>query len=100
MNSASGDPGTAGASGTDCDTAGWSAGAQPISPLGSDVGNYADAPPPPPSDFMQLVNAAPGETATATTVMGAGTHLIDATTMTANSTDHLWRVALINVIQP
>jgi len=72
-----------------------------IAPVGTDLGPQSDAPPPPPSDMLwPLVEAAPGESASATTVLGAGSHLIDAATMAAGNIDHLWRVALIEVLQP
>ncbi len=71
-----------------------------ISPLGTDVGTSDLAPPPPPSDFMFLMEAAPGETVSASTVMGAGTHLIDGVTMGAGMADHIWRVALFEVVEP
>ena len=70
------------------------------SPVGTDLGTSFLAPPAPPSDFLWLVEAAPGETVSATTVLGAGEHLIDAATMTAGAADHLWRVALIEVTRP
>ncbi len=69
-------------------------------PVGTDLGFIMTAPPPPPSEFMWLVEAAPGETVSGTKVMGAGEHLLDAATMRAGAVDHLWRVALIEVTEP
>ncbi len=70
------------------------------SPVGADIGTSALAPPPPPSDSMFLVEAAPGETVSASTVLGSGSHLIDGVTMTAGAATHMWRVALLTVVEP
>ncbi len=69
-------------------------------PVGTDIGPYADAPPIPPSDFFALVEAGPGETVSAAIVMAGGAHLIDAATFSADGTEYLWRVALIEVVEP
>lgn len=71
-----------------------------VTPVGTAMGPQSDAPPPPPSDFLWLVEAGPGESVSATSVIGAGEHLIDAGTMAAGSIDELWRVAQIFVTVP
>lgn len=69
-----------------------------IAPLGTDF--PMGDPPPPPSDFMYLVEAAPGETVSGTVVMGAGEHLIDGATFTDTGGDHIWRLAVLEVLRP
>lgn len=72
-----------------------------VVPVGTDIGAPSDDPPAPPSDFMALLRAAPGETASATTVMGAGTHVIDCATLaSAWNATHVWRVAALEVTEP
>lgn len=72
-----------------------------IAPVGSDIGDSSVAPPPPPSDMMFLVRAAPGETVTATQVMGIGSHLVDGATFSSEGqAEHIWRVGLITVVEP
>ena len=69
-------------------------------PVGTDIGPFVDAAPPPPSDFLWFGEVAEGESVLVTTVFGAGDHLIDAATLTPDGgTDNLWRVAHIVVTE-
>lgn len=70
-----------------------------VYPIGTAVGPMALAAPVPPGNYLVLFEVAPGETVSASAVLGATNHLIDAEANISGSRE-LWRVALIEVAQP